>query len=68
MKICDHLNQFGELFNKTKSKNKSANLSELTVQMVKGTISNLKFGLMEEELKKYWKRKTEDNFHTQHNS
>lgn len=62
MKICDHLNQFGELFNKTKSKNKSANLSELTVQMVKGTISNLKFGLMEEELKKILEKKNRRQF------
>ena len=62
MKICDHLNQFGELFNKTKSKNKSVNLSELTVQMVKGTISNLKFGLMEEELKKILEKKNRRQF------
>lgn len=62
MKICDHLNQFGELFNKTKSKNKSANLSELTVQMVKGTISNLKFGLMEQELKKILEKKNRRQF------
>ena len=62
MKICDHLNQFGELFNKTKSKNKSANLSELTEQMVKGTISNLKFGLMEEQLKKISEKKNRRQF------
>ena len=62
MKICDHLNQFGELFNKTKSKNKSANLSELTEQMVKGTISNLKFGLMEEQLKKILEKKNRRQF------
>ena len=62
MKICDHLNQFGELFNKTKSKNKSANLSELTEQMVKGTISNLKFGLMEEQLKKIFEKKNRRQF------
>lgn len=62
MKICDHLNQFGELFNKTKSKNKSVNLSELTVQMVKVTISNLKFGLMEEELKKILEKKNRRQF------
>ena len=62
MKICDHLNQFGELFNKTKSKNKSANLSELTEQMVKGTISNLKFSLMEEQLKKILEKKNRRQF------
>lgn len=62
MKICDHLNQFGELFNKAKSKNKSANLSELTEQMVKGTISNLKFGLMEEQLKKILEKKNRRQF------
>lgn len=62
MKICDHLNQFGELFNKTKSKNKSANLSVLTEQMVKGTISNLKFGLMEEQLKKILEKKNRRQF------
>lgn len=62
MKICDHLNQFGELFNKTKSKNKSANLSELTEQMVKGTISNLKFGLMDEQLKKILEKKNRRQF------
>lgn len=62
MKICDHLNQFGELFNKTKSKNKSANLSELTEQIVKGTISNLKFGLMEEQLKKILEKKNRRQF------
>lgn len=62
MKICDHLNQFGELFNKTKSKNKSANLSELTEQMVKGTISNLKFCLMEEQLKKILEKKNRRQF------
>ena len=46
--------------------------------MVNGTISNLKFDLMKEQFKKIFGEslpgkekctvKTEDNFHTQHNS
>ena len=89
MKISDYLNQFEKLFNKTKSYGtqmsenvlayrllKSANLPELHEQMVKGTITDLKYDLMKEQLKKMFGEslpskekvsiKTEDTFHTQH--
>ena len=91
MKICDYLNQFEKLYNKTKSYGtqmsdnvlayrllKSANLPELHEQMVKGTITDLKFDLMKDQLKKMFGEsfpskdrvsvKSEDTFHTQHSS
>ena len=65
MKISDYLNKFEQLYNKTKSYGtqmsenvlayrllKSTNLLELNKQMVKGTITDLKFNLMKEQLKK----------------
>ena len=90
MKISDYLNQFEKLFNKTKSYGtqmsdnvlayrllKSASLPELHEQMVKGTITDLKYDLMKEQLKKMFGEslprkdkvtvKSEDTFHTQHN-
>ena len=65
MKMSDYLNKLEQLYNKTKfyvtqmSENilayrllKSANLPEPRKQMVKGTISYLKFNLMKDQLKK----------------
>ena len=89
MKICEYLNQFEKLYNKTKSYGtqmsdnllayrllESANLPELHEQMVKGTITDLKYDLMKEQLKKMFGEslpniekctiKTEDTFHSQH--
>ena len=57
---------------------KSANLPELHKQMVKGTIIDLKFNLMKDQLKKMFREsllsiekcpiKREDTFHAQHAS
>ena len=91
MKISDYLNNFEQLYNKMKSYGiqmsenvlayqllKSANSPELHKQMVKGTITNLKFNLMKDQLKKMFREslpsiekcpiKAEDTFHTQHAS
>ena len=91
VKISDYLNKFEQLYNKTKSlwnSNvrehislsllKSANLPELHKQMVKGTMTDLKFNLMKDQLKKMFREslpsiekcpiKAEDTFHAQHAS
>ena len=91
MKISDYFNKFEQLYNKTKSYRtqmsenvlayrllKSANLSELNKQMVKGTTTDLKLNLIKEQLKKMLEEslpsiekcsiKAEDTFYAQHTS
>ena len=93
MNICAYLNHFEKLYNKIKTYGtqmsdnllayrllKSANLPELHEQMVKGTITDLKYDLMKDQLKKMFGEslpniekcsiksetpiKTEDTFHS----
>ena len=91
MKMSDYLNKFEQLYKKMKSYRtqmsenilayqllKYANLPELHEQMVKKTITNLKFNLMKDQLKKMFREsllsiekcpiKREDTFHAQHAS